>query len=171
MYARTHTARLRSILTAFALPLALAILADAPTRAATVAVEATASPTLRHADSSLGHVGQASRAHSARGARREVRRAKRAARRAARLAMRAPEEPSVPNGMAVAGFVCAVAFFYLGPVGSILGIVFGAIGLRRNSLYPELYGRRKMAKAALIIGIVGLALTAVYIAAIAAFLV
>ena len=74
------------------------------------------------------------------------------------------------NGMAVAGFVLALAFLYIGPVGSVLGIVFGAIGLRRSRREPERYGRREMAKAALIIGIVGLVLYVGYFVAVLSLL-
>ena len=72
---------------------------------------------------------------------------------------------TLPNGMAVAGFVLSLSTLLIGVTGGILGIVFGAIGLRRARRYPERYGRKKMAIAALIIGIVVTALTAVVIIA------
>ena len=109
---------------------------------------------------------------------RAVRRAGRGERRAARRALRRmagvsgpgatgqprDRERKIPNGLAVAGFVCALSFLVTAPIGPILGIVFGAVALRRNRLYPEVYGRRRMALAALILGIVFTALYALQVA-------
>lgn len=72
----------------------------------------------------------------------------------------APDPYKLPNGMAVAGFVCALTglVFLTGFIGSILGIIFSAIALSRIKKYPELYGKRGMAIAGLVLGIVGVAL-------------
>ena len=56
------------------------------------------------------------------------------------------------NGLAVAGFVLSLSFPITYVLGPILGIVFGAIALTRANRYPEVYGRKNMALAALIIG-------------------
>lgn len=89
---------------------------------------------------------------------REIARAERAERRGTPLAeARDGRRRKRGNGFAVAGLVCALAAVLIGPLASIPGIIFGAIALRRASRYPDLYGKRKMAIAALVIGIVGLA--------------
>ena len=65
------------------------------------------------------------------------------------------------NNMAVIGFACSLSFLTIGVfgiVGSVLGIVFGAIGLHRHRRDPERYGKRKLALAAIIVGAVTLVL-------------
>ncbi len=54
--------------------------------------------------------------------------------------------------MAVAGFVLSLSFLFTSFLGPLAGVVFSAIGLTRANRYPELYGRRNMALAGLIIG-------------------
>ena len=72
--------------------------------------------------------------------------------------------PAVPgaapqNGMGTAALVMGILqFFCLGTVGSILAIVFGKIGM--NKADQGLATNRGSAKAGFVLGIVGLALTA-----------
>jgi len=62
------------------------------------------------------------------------------------------------NGLAIAGFVLSI--LWIGGLGSILALVFGVIALsqiRRSHSRSESVGGRGLAKAALVIGAVGLA--------------
>ncbi len=69
--------------------------------------------------------------------------------------------PAAPqNGMGTAALVMGILqFFCLGTVGSVLAIVFGKIGM--NKADQGLANNRGAAKAGFVLGIVGLALTAV----------
>jgi uncharacterized membrane protein len=69
--------------------------------------------------------------------------------------------PAAPqNGMGTAALVMGILqFFCLGTVGSVLAIVFGKIGM--NKADQGLATNRGSAKAGFVLGIVGLALTAV----------
>ena len=70
----------------------------------------------------------------------------------------APVAPQ--NGMGTAALVMGILqFFCLGTVGSVLAIVFGKIGM--NKADQGLANNRGAAKAGFVLGIVGLALTAV----------
>jgi uncharacterized membrane protein len=70
----------------------------------------------------------------------------------------APVAPQ--NGMGTAALVMGILqFFCLGTVGSVLAIVFGKIGM--NKADQGLATNRGSAKAGFVLGIVGLALTAV----------
>jgi hypothetical protein len=67
------------------------------------------------------------------------------------------------EGYAIASLVCSVAAFF-GPVviGSVLGVVFGKMALRRIAEDPNLDGA-SLARAGIIIGWVGLALVGVFL--------
>ena len=69
--------------------------------------------------------------------------------------------PAAPqNGMGTAALVMGILqFFCLGTVGSVLAIVFGKIGM--NKADQGMATNRGSAKAGFVLGIVGLALTAV----------
>jgi len=69
--------------------------------------------------------------------------------------------PAAPqNGMGTAALVMGILqFFCLGTIGSVLAIVFGKIGM--NKADQGLATNRGSAKAGFVLGIVGLALTAV----------
>ena len=70
----------------------------------------------------------------------------------------APVAPQ--NGMGTAALVMGILqFFCLGTIGSVLAIVFGKIGM--NKADQGLATNRGSAKAGFVLGIVGLALTAV----------
>ena len=97
--------------------------------------------------------------------RRELRRSLREARRAVRRGgpKDRPPKPTSGDGMAIASLVLGVVgiltFTYLVP--SILAIVFGAIARKR---YKEGYhDRGKMARAGLILGIVGVGLALLWV--------
>ncbi len=66
----------------------------------------------------------------------------------------------LPNGMAVAGFVLSLSFLFTSFIGPLLGIIFSAIALSRANRYPEIYGRRNMALAGLVTGVVMFAILA-----------
>ena len=91
-------------------------------------------------------------------------------RRAAQMvAVAAPAPTAAPdagNGLAIAGLVCGIVgvvfglipwTFWLAWVLGVLAIVFGAIGRRRADREPAA-GKRSMATAGLILGIVSIAL-------------
>lgn len=64
------------------------------------------------------------------------------------------------NGMGTAALVMGILqFFCLGTVGSILAVIFGKIGM--NKADQGLANNRGSAKAGFVLGIVGLALSAV----------
>lgn len=64
------------------------------------------------------------------------------------------------NGMGTAALVMGILqFFCLGTIGSVLAVIFGKIGM--NKADQGLANNRGVAKAGFILGIVGLALTAV----------
>ena len=69
--------------------------------------------------------------------------------------------PAAPqNGMGTAALVMGILqFFCLGTIGSVLAILFGKIGM--NKADQGLATNRGSAKAGFVLGIVGLALTAV----------
>lgn len=64
------------------------------------------------------------------------------------------------NGMGTAALVMGILqFFCLGTIGSILAVVFGKIGM--NKADQGLATNRGAAKAGFVLGIIGLALTAI----------
>lgn len=64
------------------------------------------------------------------------------------------------NGMGTAALVMGILqFFCIGTIGSILAVIFGKIGMNRAD--QGLANNRGVAKAGFILGIIGLALSAV----------
>lgn len=64
------------------------------------------------------------------------------------------------NGMGTAALVMGILqFFCLGTIGSVLAIIFGKIGM--NKADQGLANNRGVAKAGFVLGIIGLALTAI----------
>lgn len=82
------------------------------------------------------------------------------------MAAAPPVAQTPDNGFAVAGFVCGIVgvvfglipwTFFLAWILGVLGIVFGAIGRRRATKVPAA-GKRSMATAGLVLGIIAIGL-------------
>jgi hypothetical protein len=67
-----------------------------------------------------------------------------------------PDEDRKPNGLGIAGFILSLLPLY--GIGSILGLIFSAIALRKIKKNPEKYKGRGLAMAGFIISIVVISL-------------